>query len=60
MTLGELADKLKELAEADADVERAMEEINHGGSPRTLQGKWEHFEVMKRWRDSIREEELEL
>lgn len=60
MTLGELADKLRQLEEAVKDVQDAETSLGYGGSPSTVQGKVHQLELAKDYLWQLRDEELRL
>lgn len=60
MTLGELADRLAALAEAEAEVTAAQQALGYGGSPSTMQGKREILECRQRCVADLRAEPLEV
>lgn len=60
MTLGELSDQLKELAQVEKEVEEAKRSLGHGGCEATMVSKRECLRDREEWLTCVRERELEL
>lgn len=60
LTLGQLADRLKELQEAEAAVAAAELSLRHGGNALTMVGKQDTLERAVRELHRIRDEPVQL
>lgn len=58
MKLGQLADMLTELAEAEAAVEKARLSLGYGGSPSTMEGKRSSLEYCQSEVERLRDQDL--
>lgn len=58
MTLGEVIDLIRQVEQAEAEVEQAEVVLGHGGNAATMQGKTEIFQDAKRYLKHLRDEEF--